>query len=58
VRRPEGDAQQASPAEAAALAANVENFFSSLAEPQRGHFVPFQRLERTSTSLSSPQPSQ
>ena len=32
--------------------ANVENFFSSLLEPQCGHFVPAQSLERTRTSLS------
>jgi len=32
--------------------ANVENFFSSLVEPQWGHLVPAQSLERTSISLS------
>ena len=32
--------------------ANTENFFDSLLEPQCGHFVPSQWLERTSTSLS------
>jgi hypothetical protein len=32
--------------------ANVENFFSSLLEPQCGHFVPSQLLERTRISLS------
>jgi hypothetical protein len=32
--------------------ANVENFFSILAEPQCGHFVPVQLLERTRISLS------
>jgi len=32
--------------------ANVENFFSSFVEPQCGHFVPFQLLERTRISLS------
>jgi hypothetical protein len=32
--------------------AKVENFFSSLVEPQRGHFVPSQLLERTRISLS------
>jgi hypothetical protein len=39
-------------------AAKVENFFSSCVEPQRGHAVPFQFEERTSTSLSRPQSSQ
>lgn len=32
--------------------ANVENFFSSLVEPQCGHFVPSHLLERTRISLS------
>jgi hypothetical protein len=32
--------------------ANVENFFSSFVEPQPGHFVPPQWLERTRISLS------
>ena len=32
--------------------ANVENFFASFAEPQCGHFVPSQLLERTRISLS------
>ncbi len=32
--------------------ANVENFLASLVEPQRGHFVPLQSLERTRISLS------
>jgi len=36
----------------AELEANVENFFSKRAEPQCGQVVPFQSLERTSTSLS------
>jgi hypothetical protein len=36
----------------AALDAKVENFLSSLVEPQWGHFVPFQSLERTRISLS------
>jgi len=35
-----------------AFDAKVENFFASLAEPQWGHFVPFQSLERTRISLS------
>jgi hypothetical protein len=34
------------------LDVNTENFFASLVEPQCGHFVPSQLLERTSTSLS------
>jgi hypothetical protein len=33
-------------------AANVENFFESLADPQRGHLVPFQSFERIRISLS------
>jgi hypothetical protein len=33
------------------LEAKVEKPFFSLVEPQSGHFVPFQLLERTSTSL-------
>ena len=32
--------------------ANAENFLASLVEPQCGHFVPFQSLERTRISLS------
>jgi hypothetical protein len=32
--------------------AKVENFFESLAEPHRGHLVPFQSFERTRISLS------
>jgi len=39
----------ASPAE---LAAKVENFFTSFAEPQCGQCVPCHALDRTSTSLS------
>jgi len=38
----------------ALLDANVENFFSSFVEPQCGHFVPSQLLERTRISLSFP----
>jgi hypothetical protein len=34
------------------LEAKTESFFSNFTEPQRGHFVPFQSVERTSTSLS------
>ena len=36
----------------AAAEAKVENFLSSLVEPQCGHFVPSQLLERTRISLS------
>jgi len=32
--------------------ANTDNFFESLSDPQCGHWVPSQWLERTSTSLS------
>jgi hypothetical protein len=32
--------------------ANTDKRFESLADPQCGHFVPFQLLERTSSSLS------
>ncbi len=32
--------------------ANTDNFFVSLVEPQCGHAVPFQSLERTRISLS------
>jgi hypothetical protein len=32
--------------------AKTESFFSNFGEPQRGHFVPFHSVERTSTSLS------
>jgi hypothetical protein len=35
-----------------ALEAKVENIFSSWVEPQCGHDVPVQSLERTSISLS------
>jgi hypothetical protein len=38
--------------------AKVENFFASFFEPQCGHFVPFQSVERTSNSLSLSQASQ
>lgn len=34
------------------LDANVENFLASFVEPQCGHFVPAQSLERTRISLS------
>lgn len=32
--------------------ANTDNFFSSLTEPQCGHLLPFQSLDRTSNSES------
>jgi len=41
----------AAPAGPAVEDANVENFFSSLLEPQCGHFVPSHLLERTRISL-------
>jgi hypothetical protein len=41
-----------------ALDANTDSFFASFTEPHWGHFVPFQSLERTSTSLSFPHFSQ
>jgi hypothetical protein len=34
--------------------ANTENFLSSFVEPQYGHGVPCQSLERTRSSLSFP----
>jgi hypothetical protein len=37
------------------LDANTENFFVSFGEPQSGHLVPFQSLDRTNTSLSCSQ---
>jgi hypothetical protein len=36
----------------APLEANTESFFVNLVEPQWGHGVPSQLLDRTSTSLS------
>jgi hypothetical protein len=36
----------------ALAAAKVENFLANFAEPQCGHFVPCQSLERTRISLS------
>jgi hypothetical protein len=32
--------------------ANTDNLLASFVEPQCGHFVPFQALERTKISLS------
>lgn len=49
---PEQDSPLPSPPPA--LEANTESFFASFSEPQCGHFVPSQLLERTSTSLSFP----
>jgi hypothetical protein len=34
------------------LEANTENFFESFVEPQCGHLVPSQSVDRTRTSLS------
>jgi hypothetical protein len=36
----------------AVAAAKVEKFFDNFSEPQCGHFVPCQSLERTRISLS------
>jgi hypothetical protein len=47
-----GTPEQAGASSADPLEANTESFFSSLTEPQSGHFVPFQFALRTSTSLS------
>jgi hypothetical protein len=33
--------------------ANTESFFDRRVDPQRGHFVPFQSLDRTRISLSA-----
>jgi hypothetical protein len=43
--------QDGSPPSAVADA-NTDSFLVNLSEPQCGHFVPVQSLERTSTSLS------
>lgn len=40
------------PVAPAVAEAKVENFFASFVEPQCGHFVPSQSLERTRISLS------
>jgi hypothetical protein len=47
-------AQQASPLLVLPLAveANTDSFLVRRTEPQRGHFVPLQSLERTRISLS------
>ena len=42
----------AGPALAPADEANTDSRLESLLDPQCGHFVPFQRLERTRISLS------
>lgn len=42
----------AGPAAPAVAAAKVENFLDNFSEPQCGHFVPCQSLERTRISLS------
>jgi hypothetical protein len=49
---PVGEAEQASIALVALDEANTDSFFASFVEPQRGHFAPFHRLERTRSSLS------
>lgn len=38
--------------------ANTESFFDNRVDPHCGHLVPFQSVERTSTSLSFLQASQ
>jgi hypothetical protein len=38
--------------------AKTDSFFSSFVEPQWGHGVPSQRVERTNTSLSRSQSAQ
>ena len=42
----------------ATLEANTESFLASFVEPQRGHAVPSQFVDRTRISLSSPQVAQ
>jgi hypothetical protein len=44
--------QEASAFSPPVLDANTESFFVSLVEPQCGHLVPSQALDRTSISLS------
>jgi len=41
-----------------ALEAKTDSFLVNFAEPQCGHFVPFQSLDRTKTSLSFSHPLQ
>jgi hypothetical protein len=48
---PEQDAGSAAPP---ALEAKTESFFASRLDPHLGQAVPFQFLERTSTSESAP----
>jgi hypothetical protein len=43
---------QAGPSASPVAEAKVESFLESLGEPQCGHLVPFQLVERTNTSLS------
>ena len=40
------------PASATVAEANTDSFFSSFTDPQWGHLVPFQSLDRTRISLS------
>jgi len=42
----------AAPASEAAEEANTDKRFSNFVDPQCGHLVPFQLLDRTSNSLS------
>jgi hypothetical protein len=46
------DGPSALPPPPEAEEAKTENFFESFTEPQWGHLVPFQSLERTRISLS------
>jgi hypothetical protein len=48
---PEHDSPSLSPPP---LDANTESFFDNFFDPQCGHSVPSQSVERTSTSLSFP----
>ena len=48
----------ASLAPPAVAEANTENFLASFDDPQCGHFVPSQWLERTRISLSRSHPAQ
>jgi hypothetical protein len=48
-----GTPLQESALEPAMAEAKEENFFWILADPQRGHLVPFQSLDRNRISLSA-----
>jgi len=54
-----GFLEQLSPAPAPeTLEAKTERFFVNFVDPQWGHFVPFQSLDRTRISLSRSHPPQ